>query len=465
MSTHDRLRDNKAMADAQPALDADSRQSLDDWIVEATAPIVGDDFFQSLIELLATRLDVDTALLTQCPDSGRDRVETLALWHNGRFASNIEYDLAGTPCEQVIHDGQFCFLPEGVAQRFPEWSRIQGGVESFIGVPVLCPNTGEVLGHIAIFDRHPMPHDAVAESMFRIIALRAGAEIRRRQAEQARLEQEQLAQRRLHELAVISRRTSISELTSAITHEIRQPLTSIRTYLKTALKMLDRDGVDATTLHQAIEQSLQSVDRGETIIRRLRQWVDNADTRMEPVDTRSLIRETAQLLSSEIARVGAKLEIEFARDLPALAGDAVLLQQVVFNLMRNSLEAVAHREDQGEDQREDQKRENNRGCVEIQVCGDAAARTIIEVRDNGSGVPDALVENIFQPFSGTRDEGMGIGLSLCRSIIESHGGRMELVSPRDPTVFRITLPGQAAAACGPAADSMVDSMVDPTAES
>jgi len=417
----------------QAVLQHDSLQSLVDWITEATAPIVGDDFFRSLIELLATRLEVDTALLTQCVEGDHGAAETLAFWQNGRFKSNIEFELAGTPCEQVIDDGQFCFVPEGVRKHFPGWARDQGDVESYIGIPVLCPNTGEVLGHIAIYDRRPMPHAAVAQSMFRIAAARAGAEIRRRQTEKARMEQQQLAEQRLHELAVISRRTSVSEMAAAITHEIRQPLTSMKTYLETALKILERGDADPGLLHKAMKQSLESVERGQAIIDRLRQWVDSTETRMESIDARALVEETGHLLASEFARANAVLELELADELPDLTGDPVLLQQVVFNLLRNSLEAVMRAG--SEDSR-----------VVLKMHADETDQLVIEIHDNGSGVPDSLTEKIFLPFSGTRDEGMGIGLSLCHSIVESHGGKLELVSPHDPTVFRVTLPGQAAAA-------------------
>src|SRR6056297_3343584 len=154
-------------AEAPAAPRADSLQALVAWITEATAPVVGEDFFQALIKLLATRIGVDTALLTQCPTSDREVAETLAFWHRGEFEPNVEFRLAGTPCEQVIHDGRFCFLPEGVSQRFPDWAREEGGVESFIGVPVTCPETGKVLGHIAVYDRNPMPRDAAAETSIR----------------------------------------------------------------------------------------------------------------------------------------------------------------------------------------------------------------------------------------------------------------------------------------------------------
>lgn len=418
---------------ATEPLDEDSLHALVNWIAEATAPIVGEDFFPSLIELLATRMGVDTALLTQCPAGNREVAETLAFWHRGGFEPNIEFPLAGTPCEHVIHDGRFCFMPEGVSRRFPDWAQEEGGVESFIGVPVTCPETFEVLGHIAVYDRKPMPRGAVAESMFRIIAMRAGAEIRRRQADRARLEQQQLAEQRLYELAAVSRRASISQLTTAVTHEIRQPLTQIKTYAQAALRLLDGEDANPVQLRKALEQSLAGAARGEAIVNRLQQWMGNTEIRSESIDARALIEETGRLLASELARTGTVLELDFSEELPALVGDNVLLQQVIFNLLRNSLEAI-----------ERSARPDQAGRIDVRVGGDDSESVAIEICDTGEGVPETMAENIFEPFAGAGDKGMGIGLSLCRSIIESHGGGLELASARNPTVFRITLPANQA---------------------
>lgn len=414
--------------------DRAASQCLLDSIVETTSPIVGKDFFRRLIELLATRLGVDTALITQCPEPNTEVAQTLAFWHHGGFEPDIEFCLAGTPCQQVIHDGQFRFLPEGVSQQFPDWDWSEDGIESFIGIPVLNPETGSVLGHIAVYDRKPMRRDAVAESMFRIVAMRAGAEILRRQAEQRRLEQEQLAQQRLHELAVVSRRASISEMTSAVTHEIRQPLTQIKTYIQSALRLLDHSDPDPEKLHLALEKALDGAQRGEDIINRLKQWMGQTEIVSESIDTRGLIEETGRLLSSELTRTGTALHLHTGEEPPGLVGDKVLLQQVVFNLLRNALEAIERGGSSGGEAR-----------IDVHLGRGRGGKVCIEISDTGQGVPDAMVEHIFEPFAGMGEKGMGIGLSLCRSIVESHGGQLELASACDPTVFRIALP----ASCGP----------------
>jgi len=409
--------------------DRASSQILLESIVEATSPIIGQDFFRALIELLATRLGVETALLTQCPKPNAEVGETLALWHRGAFQPNVEFTLAGTPCEHVIQEGEFRFLPEGVSRQFPNWAHEEGGIESFIGVPVLSPDTGSVLGHIAVYDRKPMPRDAVAESMFRIIAMRAGAEIIRRQADQERLEQEQLAQQRLHELALVSRRASISEMTSAVTHEIRQPLTQIKTYVQSALRVLDHADADPEKLRQALEQALGGAQRGEDLINRLKQWMGDAEFESESIDVPGLVEETGRLLASELRRTGTRLQLDFADALPVLVGDRVLLQQVIFNLLRNALDAIERGGKSGGDAR-----------IDVHVGCGREGEAVIEISDTGEGVPESMIENMFEPFAAEGKQGMGVGLSLCRSIVESHGGSLKLVSAHDLTRFRITLP-------------------------
>ncbi len=417
--------------------DAPGRQELTrlvDWIAEATAPVVGEDFFRSLAQLLATRMGVDTALITQCPDASRNRAETLALWHHGGFVDNFAFDLAGTPCEHVIRDGRFRFLPEGVSARFPGWSEEEGGVESFIGVPVPCPTTGEVLGHIAIYDDRPMQRGSVVDTMFRIVAARAGGEIRRQQEETARRRSEALARRRLEELARVSRRASMSELATGLVHEIRQPLTSMTTYLQGALRRIDTT-TDTAVLRDALEHALANADRAGAIVRQLHDWVANAEPKFEPVDVAELLRDTARLLAPETDGFDAGIDVCCDEGLPPTCGDAVLLQQVLVNLVRNALQAL--------DRAETSPR---RVTIRAHRHGDALR---IEVRDRGDGIPEDRTEAIFEPFASGRADGMGVGLWLCRSLIESHGGTLVLASRREPTEFCITLPAQAAAASGP----------------
>lgn len=429
---HRRSERRESTADDRRISDADFERWVA-WITDATAPIVGEDFFRALAQLLATRMGVDTALITQCPDASVNRAETLALWHHGGFVDNFTFDLAGTPCEHVVQDGRFCFLPEGVSRRFPGWAEEEGGVESFIGVPVLCPTSRDVLGHIAIYDGKPMAPGAAAESMFRVIAARAGAEIRRQQEEKARRRSEALARQRLDELARISRRASMSELATGLAHEIRQPLTSLTAYLQGALRRVDASS-GSETLREALEHALANAERTGAIVRQLHDWLGNAEPAFEPVEIGGLLQETADLLGPEAEGVDAVIDLRCDAGLPRVQGDAVLLQQVLVNLVRNALQAVVRAAP---------------ASRRIEIVAERHPDGVrIGVRDPGDGVAEDRSEAIFEPFASSRTGGMGVGLWLCRTLIESHDGTLVLASRRDPTEFRVTLPAQAAAGNG-----------------
>jgi PAS domain S-box-containing protein len=158
-------------------------------IVEGTARHTGQEFFQSLVRHLATSVGTRYAFVAEFIVGTRAR--TLAFWHRDRIADNYEWDVAGTPCEDVVH-GNLCHYPMAVSQRFPEDKRSVGwGIESYLGVPLLDAQ-GRHLGHLAVFDDRPMPAEPRKLFIFRIFAARAAAELDRKRAEEeiGRLNQE-----------------------------------------------------------------------------------------------------------------------------------------------------------------------------------------------------------------------------------------------------------------------------------
>jgi formate hydrogenlyase transcriptional activator len=146
-------------------------------IVEGTAGRTGEVFFQSLVRHLATAIGVDYAFVAEFAGK-RTRVRTLAYWAKGQIRANVEYDLAGTPCEDVVHGG-LCHYPSGVKERFPhDEPLVAMGIESYLGVP-LHDARGEVLGHLAVFDERPLPAEQRKLFTFRSFAARAAAELER----------------------------------------------------------------------------------------------------------------------------------------------------------------------------------------------------------------------------------------------------------------------------------------------
>ena len=146
-------------------------------IAEGTASTQGETFFRAMVQHFAGALEVTCAFITECVDRPTTRVRTLAYWKAQDFRDNIEFELAGTPCEAVVQRGTMSFIPCGVGQAFPR----DAAYESYIGVPIFS-SAGEVIGHLAFFDTRTMAQDVLVEPIFRIFCARAGAELERRSA-------------------------------------------------------------------------------------------------------------------------------------------------------------------------------------------------------------------------------------------------------------------------------------------
>ncbi len=397
-------------------------------INEATAPMTGGDYFRNLAAHLASTLKVRKALITECLEYPENHVRTLAFWEGDEFSEDISFDLDGTPCQHVIDDGEFCFHPEHMNEHFPEWSSHEGGVESFIGIPVFAPSDGRLVGHIAVYDPRPMDRSRVVESMFRIIAARAGAEIERLQAEKALRESESRARQHLSQLAHVSRLNAMSELTSSLTHEITQPLTAVLNYCRTSLKLLDREEIDKDNLRDGLQAAVAGAERVSSVVKKLRQYVRRGEIRYRPVPADQLVDECRILLDTEARHHQIDLKLDVEASLPTVRVDSVLIQQVILNLVKNGIDAI---NDSDHSARE----------LQIRIFTGPDNELWVEVSDSGSGVADELRERLFEPFESNRKDGMGIGLALCQSIIDNHDGRLWLESTgNDGSVFMFSLP-------------------------
>jgi two-component system sensor kinase FixL len=222
-----------------------------------------------------------------------------------------------------------------------------------------------------------------------------------------------------------SRVSAMGAMASAMAHELNQPLSAISNYLEAAARALDRsDAAVAEEALFAVEAASGCAIRAGDIIRRLRAMLVHGDARKEPALVAELIAEARALATIG----GAETEVAFGQDVsPALAvlGDPVQIQQVLLNLMRNAIESM---HDSAE----------RRLWVTAGPRGDMVE---IVVQDTGSGVEPAVRELLFEPFSSTKEEGMGVGLSICRTIVEAHGGRIWAEWGEGPgTAFHFTLP-------------------------
>ncbi len=230
-----------------------------------------------------------------------------------------------------------------------------------------------------------------------------------------------------NELFHVSRLSELSQMGSVLAHELNQPLTAITNYVQAAKRMMEREKseVPERVFESMDKASAQAVRAGE-IIRRLRQFADKDEGGITNEDVGAVVREACDLGQIGQGEAGVVVEANIESGLTPVLIDRIQVQQVVVNLLRNSLDALAGQRN---------------GHVEIKVSGGDDGGVMVAVIDNGPGMPEDVAKNLFQPFLTTKDDGMGIGLSISRSIVENHGGALECEeTPGGGTTFRFTLP-------------------------
>jgi PAS domain S-box-containing protein len=230
------------------------------------------------------------------------------------------------------------------------------------------------------------------------------------------------------ELAHVMRVTSLGELTASIAHEVNQPLGAVVANAEACLGWLDRESPDLNEAHAAIERIVRDGHRAGDVIRRVRALIKKTDTQMVPLDVNEIVREAMNIVEHELLRHRVSQRMELSSGLPAVVGDRIQLQQVLLNLIINGIEAM---QPITERQRE----------LVIRSEQDEARQVQVTVMDCGIGLSAESAQRIFDAFITTKSSGMGMGLSICRSIIQAHGGRI-WASSSEPfgATFRFTLP-------------------------
>ena len=229
------------------------------------------------------------------------------------------------------------------------------------------------------------------------------------------------------DLAHVARLTTMGQLVASIAHEINQPLTAIVSNGDTALLWLNRDKPDIGEARNALSRIVRDAMRAGGVIRGLRALAMKSGPELATFDINDAVREVLTLTGSELKRHGIVLRTDLLTAGPPVVGDRVQLQQVVLNLVLNAIEAMKP------------IREHQRELLVSSTLAEPRA-IVVAIEDTGTGLAPEIAQRIFEPFFTTKPDGLGMGLSICRSIIEAHGGRL-WASPREPhgTVVRFTL--------------------------
>jgi signal transduction histidine kinase len=226
------------------------------------------------------------------------------------------------------------------------------------------------------------------------------------------------------ELAQVSRVSSMGAVAASIAHELNQPLGAVAAYSQAARRLIESGQTDSPLLARAVEAAGDQALRAGEIVHRLRRFISKGELALERVDLSAVVHDATTLMSSTGDLARARIRLNLDRTADAVVADRVQLQQVIVNLLKNAVEAGGTE-------------------TEIAIASSPVASRSVEVSisDRGSGIPDHVMSRLFEPFHSTKREGMGIGLSICQSIIRAHGS--ELVarnSPAGGAIFSFTLP-------------------------
>jgi two-component system sensor kinase FixL len=241
----------------------------------------------------------------------------------------------------------------------------------------------------------------------------------RRAQQQLRLQHEALNR--------ASRLGTMGEFAAAVAHEINQPLTAIANYTRLAKRAAESNPPDTIAAVEAASGAIEQVDRAANVVRRLRDFIQLGRSEVDIASVATLISETHSFCRPELERAGIDFETRLERDLPSVKVDALQIEQVLVNLVRNSTEALVQA-----------GRHDGRIVIEAQC--ENGSRVAIRVLDNGPGLDPDIAGETLAPFTTTKNDGLGLGLSLSRSIIEAHGGKLAIESGLRGVVASFTLP-------------------------
>jgi signal transduction histidine kinase len=371
--------------------------------------------WQEIVDLLAEALRVPSALIMKVePPNIKVFVRSESKgnpYHRDELASLN----TGLYCETVMNTRRLLLVPDALSDQL--WNAnpdIKLGMISYMGVPVAWPN-GAIFGTICVLDGKRNEYS----ELFRKLLFQCRDVLQtdlKSVGETAELERKVLERtaelnRAQTELAHATRVTTLGELTASIAHEVNQPLGAISTNALACLRFLDREKPDLGEVRDILRDIITDSNRAHEVIGRIRELAKKADIQKVPLDINDVIEEVLHIFRHEALSNGVSLQLELASELPQVLGDRIQLQQVIMNLLINGIQATSAVTGRP---RELRIRSRRHQSDEI----------LVVVEDTGIGIEPENVDQLFNAFFTTKPNGMGIGLSICQSIVEQHGGRI-----------------------------------------
>jgi len=374
----------------------------------------------------ATRLcRADICSLRLCEESGLRRVairgDALSVSEASSFPVLAEMGshLSRIAASRLpIHIPDFAAVEDDL--RDDTWKAVvNAGFRTSLFVPLLKDN--EIVGIITLGRKHVQPFTDKQISLFQVFAAQATIALESTRRERQYREMQS-------ELAHANRVTTMGQLTASIAHEIKQPIATARNNARAALNFLDKSPPEVAEVREALTCIVDDTDRASDFVDRIGALIKKTPPRKEAVDLNAAVLEVTALTRSEAIKTGVTVGTQLADELPSIQCDRVQLQQVMLNLIVNAIQSMSGVEDGN--------REVHISTVSIEPEG-----VCVAVRDTGHGLRPESLPRLFEPFYTTKSDGMGMGLSICRSIIEAHGGRLWATrcEPRG-ALFQFTIP-------------------------
>ncbi len=413
-------------------------------ITESTAALTGSDFFQTLVTKLTTTLNVRFAFVTECSDSNKTRVRTLAYAEKDSIIENIEYDLDGTPCK-IVMSGKDYYTPKDLEKYYPK----EKGVNGYLGVPIY-DHRGNSIGHIAVFDSDTFNKGENDLDILRIFAARAGAEIERKIAIEELQNAHDILEKRIEERTIelsntnkiledeINERKKVekslekardeaeaanrakSEFLANMSHELRTPLNAILGYTQ----ILKRD----KTIKESDKKAVDIIHRsGEHLLTLINDVLDLAKIEARKLEIQKnefelpeFIRHLTDMIKIRTEQKGLYFNFEVAGFLPAVINsDEKRLRQILINILNNAVKFT------------------DNGGITFKIISEEISPDenilIFEIKDTGIGIEKENQKEIFKPFQQFTDksrkiEGAGLGLTITKNLINLLDGTISVSS-------------------------------------
>ena len=386
-------------------------------LVKSTVGTTGQDCFDKTVEILCEWLKADCAIIGEITDESTVRVVSMQL--DGEMIHDYTYSLEGTPCADVVEKG-CCTYPEGVSTLFPDDDDlVKLKAEGYVGTP-LRDKDGTIIGVLCAISRRKLRLPKEAVDVMSIIAARIASEI-----ERGRVERQ--AQKHQSELIHVSRLSTIGQMASELAHELNQPLCATMMHLESSLRMVKSDVSNMDKIGKKLEAAVGQIDRAGKTVSRVKGFAMKGKGKRTTVFVNDTIREATAFMETELRHKRIFAELDLDEKIQPVLADPIQIEQVVLNLIQNASDAM-----------QDVPEEQRKLTISTRVFADTVE---VAVKDTGEGIDKDNVANVFDSFATTKSEGLGVGLSISQSIVESHGGRIYYrENPDHGVTFYFTLP-------------------------